>query len=140
MVQDFLDEEPSIYGPSYKHEKSSVMLNLAIDKYFTIWLGNHWTRLSSYIENYPADQRKELEHAFAKVFLDLLKKWSVLESDHPIQVLLGLRLIEDMQKATDNLIKAGEKADLMKNRLEVMIAKDCVLFDRAIDQQRRNEK
>lgn len=140
IIQDFLDQEPMIYGPSYRYEKSSAMLNLAVDRYFNLWLGNHWIKFVSYVDQNPVDQRQELELAFAKVFSSLLKKWSILQSDHPLQASLGLRLIDDMQKATDNLIKAGKKADLMRKRLEVIIEKDSVLFDRAIEKHRRNER
>lgn len=139
MIQDFLDEKPAIYGPSYKHEKSSAMLNLAIDKYFTAWLSGHWKVFLICVDACSIEEKKQFERVFAKVFISLLDKWSVLKFEHPTQVHFGLTLIDDMQKAIAHFIKAGEKADLMRNKLEVAMEKNSTLFDRMISQQRGKE-
>lgn len=138
MIQDFMDQEPAIYGPSFKHEKSPAMLNLEINKYFTLWLIGHWKAFSSFTENCFADEKQqaEAEVAFAEAFLSLLKKWSILESKDPNQVNLGLALIDDMLKMIDAFVKAGEKANLIRKRLEVALEKNSALFNRMIEQQK----
>ena len=139
MIQDFLDQEPAIYGPSFKHERNPAMLNLEIDKYFTVWLSGHWNAFFSFTENCcfaDGKQQAEAEVAFAEAFSSLLQKWSILKSKHPAQVNLGLVLIDDMLKMIDAFVKAGEKANLLRNRLEVALEKNSTLFERMIEQQK----
>lgn len=129
MVQDFLDHKPDIYLPSYKYEGSPVLLSLAREKYFMTWLSSHW-QLFSHESTFFGERQKEVEAVFATVFLKLLQKWEIVKTDHATQLNLGVRLAEDMQKTLTEFIKAGNNADAMRNKIEVEIEKNRVLFDR----------
>ncbi len=130
MVQDFLDHKPEIYAPSFKYENSPALLKLAREKYFVTWLSSHW-QLFSYEATF-FDNKKEMEATFATIFLELLKKWSIVDTNRSVQLNLGLQIIDDIQKTLHQFIKAGENADAMRNKLEVEIEKNQVLFDREI--------
>ncbi len=132
MVQDFLDHKPEIYLPSYKYENSPVLLKLAKEKYFTAWLSKHWPVFTNVTEQFSIEERRFAETIFAHVFLELLGKWSFIKTTEPCQLILGIKLINDMQTALNQLIKVGEIADLMSNKLKLALEKNCRLFDRAI--------
>jgi hypothetical protein len=131
MVQDFLDHKPEIYAPSFKYEDSPALLSLAREKYFMTWLSSHW-QLFSHEATFFTNKQKETEAIFATVFLKLLGKWSIVKTDHARQLNLGIRLIEDMQNTLNEFIKAGDNSDVMRNKLEVELEKNRVLFDREI--------
>lgn len=134
MVQDFLNHKPEIYLPSYKYENSPALLKLAKEKYFTVWLSKHWLVFIYIAEHFPTEDRRFAETIFARVFLELLGKWSIIKFKDPAQLDLGFKLVKDMQIALNQFIKAGENADLICNELEVALEKNCRLFDRAIKQ------
>lgn len=129
MVQDFLAHKPDIYTPSYKYEDSPVLLSLAREKYFMTWLSSHW-QLLNHEATFFGEQQKETEAMFATVFLKLLEKWNVVKTNDSAQLNLGVQLVEDMKKTLHEFIKAGNNADAMRNKLEVEIEKNRVLFDR----------
>ncbi len=131
MVQDFLDHKPDISMPSFKYEDSPALLSLAREKYFMMWLSRHW-KLFSHEATFFNDKQKETEAIFATVFLKLLGKWSIVKTDHAGQLNLGIQLVEDMQKTLNEFIKVGNNSDVMRNKLEVEIEKNRVLFERAI--------
>jgi hypothetical protein len=131
MVQDFLDHKPDIYTPSFKYEDSPILLSLAREKYFMTWLSSHW-QLFSHEATFFSDKQKEMEAIFATVFLQLLGKWAIIKTDHAGQLNLGIQLIEDMQNTLNEFIKVGNNSDVMRNKLEVEIEKNRVLFEREI--------
>lgn len=132
MIQDFLDHKPEIYAPSYKYEKSLVLMKLAREKYFTTWLSIHWQVFNDIIKHCSDNERQQAESVFSKTFLELLNKWVVIKRSDSAQLKLGLQLVEDMQVALKQFIDAGEKADVMNNKLHVALEKNKVLFDREI--------
>lgn len=130
---DFLEENPDIYGPSFKYEGSPQLLEIARYRYFLVWLSSHWNDFIYYIEEiYPADQHARLKEAYAHALLKLLSKWSIIPDNDSFQLNLGLTLISDMQKALESLSKAGEKTDALHNKLVVAIEKNRIIFDRQI--------
>jgi hypothetical protein len=131
MVQDFLDHKPEIYAPSFKYEDSPALLSLAREKYFMMWLSSHW-QLFSHEATFYNDKQKETEVIFSTVFLKLLGKWSIVETNDSRQLNLGISLVKDMETALNQFIKAGEKSELMRNTLEMALEKNRVIFDRAI--------
>jgi hypothetical protein len=131
MVQDFLDHKPDIYTPSFKYEDSPALLSLAREKYFMTWLSSHW-QLFSHEATFFTDKQKEMDSIFATVFFKLLGKWVIIKTDHAGQLNLGIQLIEDMQKTLNEFIKVGNNSDVMRNKLEVEIEKNRVLFEREI--------
>lgn len=134
MVQDFLDHKPEIYTPSYKYENSPTLLNLAREKYFMAWLSSHWHVFSHAATDFPIEQRQFVETFFANIFLELLSKWSIVKTTDPAQLNLGIELVKDMQTALNQFIKVGNNADNMRNKLEVALEKNRVVFDRMIKQ------
>jgi hypothetical protein len=131
MVQDFLNHKPEIYAPSFKYENSPALLSLAREKYFMTWLSRHW-HFFCHQAAFFSDQQKEKEAIFATVFLKLLSKWSIIKSDNAEQLNLSIQLVQDMQNSLNEFIKVGENSDCMRNKLEVEIEKNSVLFDREI--------
>jgi hypothetical protein len=93
MVQDFLGHNPTIYKPSYKYENSPVMLKLAREKYFITWLSGHWQALNHIVANFSCDDRRNVETIFARVFLELLSKWSIVKATDFTQIDLGMALL-----------------------------------------------
>lgn len=140
MIQDFLDHKPEIYAPSYKYESSPVLLKLAREKYFMAWLSCHWQVFSQVSEDFSVQERQAVEPIFARVFLELLGKWSIVKTTDSAQLNLGLELVTDMQTALNKFIKAGENTGIMRNKLEVAIEKNRVVFDRVIKKLSENEK
>ncbi|MGB4498270.1 MAG: hypothetical protein WBI40_06195 [Methylococcaceae bacterium] len=134
MMQDFLNHKPAIYTPSYKHENSPALLKLAREKYFMTWLSSHW-QLFSHKVTFFKNNQKEIESFFAIIFLKLLEKWSLLDTNHSGQLNLGLQLIQDMQNTLSQFIKAGENADSLRNKLEIEIERSQALFDREMKKQ-----
>jgi hypothetical protein len=134
MVQDFLDHKPEIYTPSYKYENSPVLLKLAREKYFMAWLNSHWHIFSHIATHFPIEDRRIIETIFARVFLELLGKWSIVKTTDSAQLDLGLKLVKDMETALNQFMKVGENADTMRNKLEVALEKNRVVFDRMIKQ------
>lgn len=131
MVLDFLNHEPEIYTPSYKYENSPMLLNLAREKYFMAWLSSHWHIFShTVVAHFPLEERRFVESFFAHVFLELLGKWSIVKTTDSAQLNLGIKLIEEMETALNQFMKAGENTDMMRNKLEVALEKNKVLFDR----------
>lgn len=130
MVQDFMSHKPEIYAPSFKYETSLVLLKLAREKYFTMWLSNHWQIFNQIISQLPIEEQRNMETHFSRVFLALLGKWSVLKTTDAYQVSLGKKLIDDMVVALNELIKSGDKSDMKRNQLEITLEKNRVLFDR----------
>ena len=130
MVQDFLEHKPEIYKPSFKYENSPTLLKLAKEKYFTAWLSNHWQVFNSTVARFPIEEQQYFESYFARVFLELLGKWSIVKTTDSAQLNLGIKLIEEMEVALNQFMKVGENADMMRNKLEVALEKNKVLFDR----------
>ncbi|MEI7840262.1 MAG: hypothetical protein WCJ11_07165 [Methylococcaceae bacterium] len=135
MVQDFLDHKPEIYEPSFKYEGSPVLLKFAREKYFITWLSSHW-QLFIHESTFFTDKQEETEVIFARVFLELLGKWSILKTSDSSQLNLGMgiRLIENMQNTLNEFINVGDNSDAMRNKVKVEIAKNRVLIDREIKQ------
>ena len=135
MVQDFLEHNPEIYEPSYKYENSPKLLELSMDKYFLVWLSNHWKVFICIIdESFLSQDRPHAKTNFANVFLELLNKWSLLKSTNKTHLNLGLALVGDMQSVLADFIKAGENADMLRNKLSVAMEKNRVIFERQINQ------
>lgn len=130
MVQEFLDHKPEIYAPSFKYENSPVLLSLAREKYFTTWLANHWQRFNR--EAVFFQSNLDSETAYAKIFLKLVEKWGIVKSDDVSQLNLGINLISEMQETLSEFIRIGNNSDLIRNKLEVDIERNGVLFDREI--------
>lgn len=139
MVQDFLEQKPEIYAPSYKYEKSPNVLELEREKYFLTWLSSHWKVFNNAIEDYSEDDRREIEEVFAKAFLSLLNRWIDNPQTSVSQFRLSILLIEDMRLAIQKLIEAGDKAEVMRNRLRVAIEKNNALFVREIEKRTRGD-
>lgn len=134
MVQDFLDHKPEIYVPSYKFENSPALLKLAREKYFMTWLSSHWQNFNKISTHFSVEEKVFLETVFAEVFLELISKWSIVKTVDSAQINLGIGLVNDMQTALNQFLKAGEKADTMRNMLEIALEKNRVVFDRMIKQ------
>jgi hypothetical protein len=134
MVQDFLNHTTEIYKPSYKYENSPVMLKLSREKYFISWLGRHWQVFNQIAEHLPEEERRIIDTFFAHVFLELLSKWAIVKTTDTFQLSLGIELVNDMQTALNQFMKAGENADMMRNILEITLEKNRVIFDRNIKQ------
>ena len=134
MVQDFLSHNTEIYKPSYKYENSPVMLKLAREKYFMTWLSSHWQNFNKISTHFSVEEKVFLETVFAEVFLELISKWSIVKTVDSAQINLGIGLVNDMQTALNQFLKAGEKADTMRNMLEIALEKNRVVFDRMIKQ------
>jgi hypothetical protein len=139
MIQDFLDHNPDIFTPSFKYEASPTLLGLAREKYFMTWLSNHWKLFSQESIRF-VDKQKEMEKFFASIFLKLLSKSSIIKTDHAEQLNLGIQLIEDIKKTLNGFIKVGDNSDIMRNRLELEIEKNRVLFEREIKKLSEQEK
>lgn len=139
MIRGFLDNEPEILVPSYKYEASPMLLKLAREKYFVIWLSSHWQAFNRVIDFLPAEEKSLAEKMFATVFLELLEKWSIIKTIDANQLNLGIKLIEDMQHTLNELIKSGSKADANRNQLEFAIEKNRSLFDRAFKKLNEEE-
>lgn len=134
LVQDFLENKPDIYKPSYRYEESPSMLKLAKDKYFITWLSSHWQVFNDFAKYVPSEERRIIDTFFASFFLELLSMRTTLKTTESSQLNLGLELIKDMQIALNQFMKAGENADMMRNMLEVTLEKNRVVFDRSIKQ------
>ena len=133
-MQDFLENKPDIYKPSYRYEESPSMLKLAKDKYFITWLSSHWQVFNDFAKYVPSEERRIIDTFFASFFLELLSMRTTLKTTESSQLNLGLELIKDMQIALNQFMKAGENADMMRNMLEVTLEKNRVVFDRSIKQ------
>lgn len=140
MVQNFLSHDPEIYTPAYKYEDSPALLKLAREKYFVAWLSSHWQAFNHAMEFFPLEERRVVEKTFASVFLELLEKWSIVKTTDSNQLNLGVKLVGDMQIALNELIKSGDKADAKRNKLELSLEKNRVLFDRAFKQLSEDSK
>lgn len=132
MVQDFLNHKPEIYAPSYKHENSDALLKLSREKYFTTWLGSHWIIFDNIIQHCSKSERLAAETMFSTVFLELLNHWIEIGDYQSSHSRLGFQLVEDMQIALNKFIEAGEKADAVRNKLQLAMEKNSRLFDREI--------
>ena len=134
MVQDFLSHNTEIYKPSYKYENSPVMLKLAREKYFITWLSSHWQVFNHIVSQFSCEEQRLVENIFARVFLELLSKWSIVKTTDYTQLDLSRALVEDMQTALNRFIQSGENADNTHNILEVALEKNRVMFSRRIKQ------
>ena len=135
MVQDFLNPHKlEIYAPSYKYENSPALLKLAREKYFMMWLGSHWQIFSHFAVHFSIEEQKIAETIFARVFLELLGKWSIVKTTDSTQLDLGFALLKDMETALNNFIKVGDNADVICNKLKVALEKNRAVFDREIKQ------
>jgi hypothetical protein len=139
MVQDFMEHKPEIYTPSYKYENSPVLLKLAKEKYFVTWLSSHWQIFSHIASHFPDEERRAAESIFARVFLELISKWSIVKTTNLTQLNVGLKLIQDMETALHEFIKVGDKTDEARNRLENALEKNRVIFERQIKQLSEEE-
>ncbi|MDO9215521.1 MAG: hypothetical protein Q8Q54_04335 [Methylococcales bacterium] len=140
MVQDFLDyHNPEIYEPSYKYENSPVLLKLAREKYFMVWLSSHWHIFSHIVTQFPIEERRIAETIFARVFLELLGKWSIVKTTDSTQLDLGIKLVKDMENSLNQFMKVGENADTMRNKIKVALEKNRVVFDRMMKQLSEGE-
>ena len=81
---------------------------------------------------FAEQERQHVEKVFAEVFLSLLQKWSLVNSNNKTKHDFGLKLISEMQTALTKFAKAGENSNMMKNRLEVALEKNRVIFNRSI--------
>jgi hypothetical protein len=132
LAQDFTDQNPEIFAASYKYEDSPAMLTVAMDKYFISWLSSHWLVFQEFSLQFAEQERQHVEKVFAEVFLSLLQKWSLVNSNNKTKHDFGLKLISEMQTALTKFAKAGENSNMMKNRLEVALEKNRVIFNRSI--------
>ena len=133
MIKDFLNESPDIFMPSYKYESSQQLLNIAIEKYFVSWLGDHWSFFQNQLSESISDtDRKLLEIEFSTAFMALLSKWSFGISDKNKSINLGLALIDDMKSSLQGFQLMGDNADLNRNKLKTAFEKNRVTFDRKI--------
>ena len=132
LAQDFTDQNPEIFAASYKYEDSPAMLTVAIDKYFISWLSSHWLVFEKFSVQYKEVERLHMEKVFAGVFLSLLQKWSIVNSNNKTKHEFGLKLILEMQTALTKFAQVGENSTIMKNRLEVALEKNRVIFNRSI--------
>lgn len=140
MVQDFLNyHKPEIYEPSYKYEDSPVLLKLAREKYFMVWLSNHWHIFTHRVTQFPIEEQRSAEIIFARVFIELLGKWSILKTTDSNHLDLGLKLVKDMENSLNQFMKVGENADTLRNKLKVALEKNRVVFDRMIKQLSEGE-
>ena len=137
MIQDFLDHKPDIYGPSFKYENSPALLSLSREKYFTTWLTNHWQRFNH--ESVFFQINLDSDTTYAKIFLTLIKKWGIVKTNDISQLNLGINLISDMQETLNEFIKIGNNSDFIRNKLEVEIERNRVLFDREIKKLSKEE-
>ena len=135
MIKDFINESPDIFMPSYKYENSQSLLNIAIEKYFVSWLGDHWAVFQSqFSENISDAEHQSIEFEFSAAFMQLLSKWSFGISDKNKSIDLGLALIEDMKSSLQGFQLMGDNADLNRNKLKTVLEKNRVTFDRKIKQ------
>lgn len=133
LIQDFLDESPDIFLPSYKYEKSKQLLNISIEKYFVSWLGDHWNVFQRLISvDSKSESQNKIEVEFSRVLVDLMSKWSFGMSNKDTSINLALSVIEDMKLSLNNFQKIGDKADLSQNKLTTFLEKNRVIFDRTI--------
>ncbi len=132
LAHDFTDQNPEIFAASYKYEDSPAMLTVAIDKYFISWLSSHWLVFKECSSQFSEKERPHVEKAFAEMFRSLLQKWSLVNSNNKTKHEFSLKLIREMQTALTKFLQAGENSNMMKNRLEVALEKNRVIFNRAI--------
>jgi uncharacterized protein (UPF0248 family) len=110
------------------------MLKLAREKYFITWLSSHWQVFNHIVSQFSCEEQRLVENIFARVFLELLSKWSIVKATDYTQLDLSRTLVEDMQTALNRFIQAGENAENLHNILEVALEKNSVLFNRRIKQ------
>lgn len=138
LIEDFLSNNPDIYEPAYKHEKSKVQMQLAREKFFLSWLARHWQLFCNIVESYPKAERAAAERVFSNAFLNLTNNWIEMakqKSSYSFEkssLSLGLYLINEMQDALKKIIMVGENSDIMRSKLQVSMEKNKRLFEREI--------
>ena len=134
LINDFLDCKYEIYEPSYKYEQTPIVLKLAREKYFMSWLSNHWIYFDDVTVLCSDNNIDSLKISFAKTFLELITKFSIIKSRNHHQLTLTLKLLEDLKISLNYLIESSDTAQLNLNKIKLTNTKNNVLFDRMLEE------
>lgn len=128
LVSDFKSKKQDIYLPMFKYENFPVLMNLALDSYFTSWINHHFRLLDE-----CSDFKQE--NVFFQTVRMLAKKIlsCIVEIDDYNKGFVSKLLISKID-LLDKIIKTGEKDDEKYKALLMEYEKDKALFNREINQ------
>jgi Ni,Fe-hydrogenase I large subunit len=140
LIKDFLDCKYEIYEPSYKYENDPIVLKIAREKYFMSWLSNHWFHFYDIAVLDASYNMTSLKIDFAKTFLELTTRFSIIKSTDYHQFTLTLELLEDLNQSLSNFINSSDNAQIMLNKIKLANVKNNILFDRMFEHMSKKEK
>lgn len=130
LAQDFIIENPEIYDPMFKYEKSNEQMMLAKEKYIMIWLDSHWNLIETLLKNQEIEStiQNEVRYRFAEVFLSLLEKF---DADGRNQASpLAIRLLKEKIDNLEKLLNLGDKHENRINKLRYDAHRHKIIFER----------
>lgn len=134
LLDDFLNEEPTIYLPSFRYREDKQLISLSIEKYFIVWLNSYWHLLKE--NRYFSDENYYLNPSiYVKIFLLLVDAYS-LPNINNNQSSLVLEILDIKMNALDEILKIGDKSKQTYNRLQLQCEKDKILFEKEINKLR----
>jgi hypothetical protein len=134
LLDDFLNEEPSIYLSCFKYREDDQLMLLSIEKYFISWLNSYWDLLK---KHNPSFDKNIYDYSFIyiEVFLLLLESWSLTHSNNNSSPLL-LEILEIKIASLTEMLKIGDKSKKNYNKLQLQYEKDKMLFEKELQKLR----
>ncbi len=134
LVQDFLEESPEIYAPSFRYERNEEMLQLAREKYVVSWLNSHWELLENLLTTQFSDmtQCNVFKEEFAKAFLELLRKFGV-QIQHPQNSEFFALLLRKKAQTLEEILKISDKSEQQFEKLKYSDEREKALFNREMN-------
>ena len=126
LVFDFTSKKLDVYLPMFKYENQPVLMDLAIENYFTSWLNYHFQLWN---ENYP-HQSGELFYNVIKLLIKQIANTDEINSSNQG---FYFKLISSKIRLLDELIQVGVRDTEKYNALLLDYEKDKVLFEREMN-------
>ena len=132
LVGDFLNESVEIYQPMIRYRKSKSLTEISTERYFLLWISNHYNEFMKQSEAYGKHKEK-IRIEFNGIYLSLVEDFKeTIHTSELMEHLLTSKIL-----SLKEMMKSGENFERSSNKLRYAMEKEDMMFEKLIIQTKK---
>lgn len=130
LISDFLSHEREIFIPMFAYENEPVTMDISIEKFFSGWLNEHFSFLSTKLDDHGA-----VMQIFLTLMYSMNQEHLRYKQEHLVEGSKSfvLQILLEKINYLESLLSANESSNKRYNDLLFIKERDRALFQRQLD-------
>lgn len=130
LILDFLSQEREIFIPMFAYENEPVSMDISIEKFFLGWLNEHFSFLSTKLDDQGA-----VEQIFLTLITSMIQEHFRYKQEHLVEGSKSfvLQILLEKINRLESLLSISENSNKKYNDLLFDKVRDRALFQRQLD-------